>query len=386
MDIKALDKEHIAETYARLPLLAQRGKGATIYDEAGKEYIDLGSGIGVNAFGACDEAWISAVTAQLHQLQHLSNLYYTEPQARLAALLCEKTGMKKVFFTNSGAEANECAIKAARKYSFDRYGEGRGKIITLENSFHGRTLATLTATGQEAMHRGFSPLLPGFAYVPAGDFEALAAACTDDVCAVMLELIQGEGGVNPLEPDFVAKTAEFCKQRDILLIIDEVQTGNGRTGALYAYMDYALSPDLVTTAKGLGNGLPIGCCLFGERTEKTFSPGDHGSTYGGNPVCAAGAISVISRLDEDFLAEVRAKGEALKAALEGIPGVLSVHGRGLMLGIEIDQEAKAVVAACLEQGLILLTAKKRLRLLPPLNISNQELEKAISIMKGVMTK
>ncbi len=386
MNIQELDKSYIAETYTRLPLLAQRGKGAAIYDETGKEYLDLGSGIGVNAFGACDEEWISAVTAQLQQLQHLSNLYYTEPQAKLAALLCEKTGMKKTFFTNSGAEANECAIKAARKYSFTRYGEGRSKIITLENSFHGRTLATLTATGQKAMHRGFSPLLPDFAYVPANDFAALEAACTNDTCAVMLELIQGEGGVNPLEPDFVAKTAALCQQRDILLIIDEVQTGNGRTGALYAYMDCNLSPDLVTTAKGLGNGLPIGCCLFGERTEKVFSPGDHGSTYGGNPVCAAGAISVISRLDENFLAEVRAKGAYLKTALESIPGVLAVYGRGLMLGIEIEQEAKAVVAACLEQGLILLTAKQRLRLLPPLNISNQELDKAISIMKGVMTK
>lgn len=386
MDIIALDKEHIAGTYARLPLIAQRGKGATIYDEAGKEYIDLSSGIGVNAFGACDEEWVAAVTAQLHQLQHLSNLYYTEPQVKLATLLCEKTAMKKVFFTNSGAEANECAIKAARKYSFDRYGEGRSKIITLENSFHGRTLATLTATGQEAMHKGFSPLLPGFSHIPPNDFVALEAACTADTCAIMLELIQGEGGVCPLDSDFIAKTAALCALRDIMLIIDEVQTGNGRTGALYAYMDYGLSPDLVTTAKGLGNGLPIGCCLFGERMEKTFSPGDHGSTYGGNPVCAVGAISVISRLDEDFLGEVRAKGAYLKVALESIPGVSAVFGRGLMLGIEIEKEAKAVVTACLDQGLILLTAKKRLRLLPPLNISYQELEKAIRIMKGVMTK
>ncbi|MGI5936969.1 MAG: aspartate aminotransferase family protein [Oscillospiraceae bacterium] len=386
MDTKTLDQNYIANTYARFDLAADRGKGAIIFDENGKRYIDLGSGIAVCSFGMADDRWVAAVTNQLGKLQHMSNLFYTEPQAHLAKLLCEKTGMSRVFFCNSGAEANECAIKAARKYSSDKYGPGRSKIVTLINSFHGRTIATLSATGQDALHVHFDPFLPGFAHVPANDFEAMKTACEDSVCAIMLELVQGEGGVIPLDKDYVAAVAQMAAERDMLLIIDEVQTGNGRTGSLYAYMQYGIRPDIVTTAKGLAGGLPMGAALLGEKLKDTLTPGSHGSTFGGNPVCAAGAISVISRLDEEFLASVRAKGEYIKNALEGAKGVLGVTGMGLMLGIAIDKPAKETAARCIEAGVIVLTAHEKLRLLPPLNIGMEELREGIEILKGVLAQ
>jgi acetylornithine/N-succinyldiaminopimelate aminotransferase len=386
MDTKTLDQNYIAGTYARFNLAADHGKGAVVYDENGKRYIDLGSGIAVCSFGFADDQWVAAVTGQLKKLQHMSNLFYTAPQAELARLLCEKTSMSRVFFCNSGAEANECAIKAARKYSRDKYGPGRGKIVTLINSFHGRTMATLSATGQDALHVHFDPFLPGFVHVPANDFEATKAACDDSVCAVMMELIQGEGGVIPLDKDYVAAVAQMAAERDILLIIDEVQTGNGRTGSLYAYMQYGIKPDIVTTAKGLAGGLPMGAALLGDKLKHTLTPGSHGSTFGGNPVCAAGAISVISRLDEEFLASVRAKGEYIKNALSGAKGVLGVTGMGLMIGITIDKPAKETAARCIEAGVIVLTAHEKLRLLPPLNIGMEELREGIEILKGVLAQ
>lgn len=386
MDIIELDKTYVANSYARSPLVVESGKGVQICDNNGKEYIDLGSGIGVNAFGACDEEWVKAIEAQLHKLSHLSNLYYTEPQVKLAQMLCEKTGLKKVFFGNSGAEANECAIKCARKYSSDKYGDGRSAIITLINSFHGRTMATLTATGQDAMHVHFGPFLEGFKYAPANDFASMQALCDDTVCAVMLELVQGEGGVNPLDKDYVSAVAKLCSESDILLIIDEVQTGNGRTGSLYAYMQYGISPDIVTTAKGLGGGLPLGCAMLGEKVENTLTAGTHGTTFGGNPVCAAGALSILSRLDDSLMSDVKKKGEYLKSELEGAKGVKSVTGLGLMIGIETERDAKEIASECLENGVIVLTAKSKVRLLPPLNIKQEELQKAIKILKGVIAQ
>lgn len=386
MDIKELDENYIAATYGRSPLVAVSGKGAIVFDADGKEYIDLGSGIGVNCFGVCDDEWTEAVEKQLHKLSHISNLYYTLPQAELAEMLCERTGLKKVFFGNSGAEANECAIKCARKYSSDKYGEGRSTIITLTNSFHGRTIATLTATGQDAMHVNFGPFLEGFRYAPANDFEALEALCDVSVCAVMLELVQGEGGVIPLDQEYVSSVYELCNERDILLIIDEVQTGNGRTGTLYTYMQYGILPDIVSTAKGLGGGLPFGCTMLGEKVKDTFTPGSHGTTFGGNPICAAGALSILPRLNESLLSEVRQKGAYIKAELDGAPGVISVTGLGLMIGIETAKSAKIIALECLEKGVIVLTAKSKVRLLPPLNIKQEELAKAICILKGVIAK
>ena len=384
MDTVLQDKSYVASTYGRAPLIAVSGKGAVIKGENGREYIDLGSGIAVNTFGVCDEPWIAAVEEQLHSLQHLSNLYYTRPQAALAQLLCEKTGMEKVFFSNSGAEANECAIKTARKYSSDKYGGGRSCIITLENSFHGRTMATLSATGQPAMHQSFAPFLEGFKYAPANDFNAMKSLCDGSVCAIMMELVQGEGGVNPLDRDYVRQAAELCRENDLLLIIDEVQTGNGRTGSLYAFMQYSITPDIVTTAKGLAGGLPLGATLLGSKTAATLTPGSHGSTFGGNPVCAAGAISILSRLDEKLFAEVREKSAYIFSSLSGAVGVKSVTGLGLMIGIETERPAGELAARCLAKGIIVLTAKSKIRLLPPLNIETAQLEKAIEILKGVL--
>ncbi len=386
MDIIELDKAYIANSYARASLVAAEGKGSQILDIDGKEYIDLGSGIGVNAFGACDDEWVKAVEAQLHKLSHLSNLYYTKPQVELAQMLCEKTGLKKVFFCNSGAEANECAIKCARKYSHDKYGAERSTIFTLTNSFHGRTMATLTATGQDAMHVHFCPFLEGFRYAPANDFAALETLCDDTVCAVMLELVQGEGGVNPLDKEYVSLVAKLCAKRDILLVVDEVQTGNGRTGSLYAYMQYDIFPDIVTTAKGLGGGLPLGCAMLGEKVENTLTAGTHGTTFGGNPICAAGALNILSRIDDALMSEVKRKGEYIKSELEGAKGVKSVTGLGLMIGVETEKDAKEIAHECLEKGVIVLTAKSKVRLLPPLNISQEELQKAIQILKGVIAQ
>ncbi len=384
MTVKELDKQYVANTYNRFPVEIVSGKGACLVDENGKEYVDMGAGIAVNTFGMADEGWVAAVTAQLGKFQHTSNLYYTEPCARLAEMLCTRTGMKKVFFGNSGAEANECAIKAAREYGVTKKGEEYYNIITLKNSFHGRTLATLAATGQDVFHEHFTPMPEGFLYATAGDCEGLEKLVEENkVCAIMFELVQGEGGVNALAPEFVAKIAELCEKHDLLMIDDEVQCGNGRTGALYAYMHFGITPDIVTTAKGLGAGLPIGAVLFGEKAADIYKPGLHGSTFGGNPVCAAGACHVLSRLTPALLAEVSAKSEYIRKALAGAGGIKSVSGMGLMLGLETEKKAGDVVAAAMERGVLLLTAKTKVRLLPPLNITYEELDKAIKVIKEV---
>ncbi len=378
----SLDKKFVAGTYNRFPVEIVKGKGSTVYDINGKEYIDLTSGIGVTAFGFGDNEWISAVTEQLSLVQHTSNLYYTKPCALLASTLCEKTGMKKVFFANSGAEANECAIKTARKYAADNKGDDYYTIITLENSFHGRTITTLAATGQEHYHELFNPLTQGFVHTPANELEALInTANNNKTAAIMIECIQGEGGVNVLDDDFVIGAYEFAKQNDILFIVDEVQTGNGRTGKLYSYMHYGIKPDIVTTAKGLGGGLPIGAVLFGEKTENVLGFGEHGSTFGGNPVCSAGALSIIKRIDENLLNEVTKKSEYIFNELKNAEGVEYVCGRGLMIGIKTKKAAADVLKICMENGVLCLTAKDKIRLLPALNISMEELSKAVDIIK-----
>lgn len=382
MTTKELDSKYIANSYNRFDAVLTSGKGSTLYDENGKKYIDFGSGIGVTAFGICDGEWQDAVKEQLAKLQHVSNLYYTEPCAELAALLCEKTGMKKVFFANSGAEANEGAIKFARKYSFDKYGAGRSTIITLENSFHGRTVTTLSATGQEEFHTTFFPFTDGFKHCPANDCESLENMTTNDVCAIMIECVQGEGGVINLTKEFTDKISDIAKDRDILIIVDEVQTGNGRTGKYFSYEHFGLKPDIVTTAKGLGGGLPIGAVLFGEKTADSVTPGSHGSTFGGNPIAAAGAISIVKRLDESFLKEVSEKGEYIKDYLLEIKGVKEVSGLGLMIGISCEKDAADVLKKCLEKGLLVLTAHgNKVRLLPALNISYGEIDEGLSILK-----
>ena len=383
MDIFSLDKTYVAGTYGRFPVALISGKGSELTDIDGKTYIDMGSGIGVTAFGTGDETWVAAITEQLNKLQHTSNLYYTQPCAELAQLLCEKTGMKKVFFSNSGAEANECAIKYARGYSQQKKGPEFSTIITLENSFHGRTLTTLAATGQEHYHELFQPLTPGFIHVKAGDIEGLAKLVEKNkVAGILLECIQGEGGVVPLDKAFVEAAAKLCKEQDIPLMIDEVQTGNGRTGKLYAYMHYDITPDIVSTAKGLGGGLPIGATMVSEKMQDVLAPGDHGSTYGGNPVCCAGALSIVRRLDEEFLSHVQEKSDYIFSALKDAEGVKAVTGKGLMIGIQTEKEAKEVVNACLEQGVLCLTAKDKVRLLPPLNIPMDLLKKAVGIIKN----
>jgi len=382
MSITAIDKEFVAGTYGRFLLELVSGKGSILTASDGKEYIDMGSGIGVTAFGFQDEAWVSAVTAQLGKVQHTSNLYYTEPCALLAKALCEKTGMKKVFFGNSGAEANECAIKVARKYSAEKKGADCYTVITLINSFHGRTLTTLAATGQEHFHQLFQPLTPGFIHVPANDIAALEEAVASvKTAGIMLECVQGEGGVLPLTAEFVQAAAKLAKEQDIPLIIDEVQTGNGRTGSLYAYQQFGIMPDIVSTAKGLGGGLPIGACLMGEKVEGVLGAGDHGSTYGGNPVCCAGALSVINRLDETLLASVKEKSAYIFSQLENAEGVESVAGMGLMIGIKTVKNAKEVVNACIARGVLCLTAKDKVRLLPALNIPMEQLQKAVAVIK-----
>lgn len=382
MSIISLDKEYVAPTYGRFPVELVSGKGCLLQDADGKEYIDLTSGIGVTGFGIADDGWMAAVTAQLGQLQHVSNLYYTSPCAKLARLLCQKTGMAKVFFSNSGAEANECAIKYARKYSQDKKGAAYHTVITLKNSFHGRTLTTLAATGQDHFHQLFQPLTPGFLHVAAEDLEGLKVLVAETPTAgIMLECVQGEGGVVPLSRDFITGVAQLCQEQDIPLIIDEVQTGNGRTGALYAYMHYGIQPDIVSTAKGLGGGLPIGATLLGDKVKDVLGPGDHGSTYGGNPVCCAGALSIIERLDDTLLADVQKKSEYVFAQLEGSEGIESVTGKGLMIGIKTKKPNKEVVAACMEQGVLVLTAKDKVRLLPALNIPMEQLQQAVDVIK-----
>ena len=384
MDIKALDAAYVAGTYKRFPVEIVSGKGSVVRDENGKEYIDLGSGIAVTSFGVADEAWQQAVVAQIGKVQHMSNLYYTEPCALLAQQLCERTGMKKVFFGNSGAEANECAIKTARKYSEDRYGAGRFTIATLKNSFHGRTITTLAATGQDHYHELFQPLTPGFVHLEAEDIKALeAAAAQGNLAAVMIECVQGEGGVVPLSREYAEAVGRICRENDILLIVDEVQTGNGRSGSLYAYMEYGLKPDIVSTAKGLAGGLPLGATLFGEKTQNVLKYGDHGSTFGGNPVCCAAALSVLNRLDDALLASVREKSRYLFQTFTGAKGVQAVSGLGLMIGIKTAAPAAQVVQKCMERGILCLTAKDRVRLLPALNIPMDTLKKAAEIILSV---
>ena len=382
-NLQQLDKQYVANTYNRFPVEIVSGKGSIVTDTDGKEYIDMGSGIGVTAFGIADDLWQQAVAAQLASVQHMSNLYYTQPCAQLAQLLCERTGMSKVFFSNSGAEANECAVKVARKYAAEKKGEDYYTIITLCNSFHGRTLTTLAATGQDHFHELFQPLTPGFVHTPANDLDALKAlAAEHKVAGIMIECVQGEGGVNPLDADFVTGLAEFAAQEDIILIVDEVQTGNGRTGKLYGYMNFGIQPDVVSTAKGLGGGLPLGATLLSEKTQNVLGFGDHGSTFGGNPVCCAGAVSIISRIDDALLAEVRAKSEYIFSTLSGAEGVESVSGMGLMIGIKTVKPAGEVVKKCMENGVLCLTAKDKVRLLPALNIPQDVLEKAIAVVKA----
>ena len=384
MNIKEMDTAYVANTYKRFPVQIVSGQGSIVKDDQGKEYIDLGSGIAVTSFGVGDEQWKQAVIDQMNRVQHMSNLYYTEPCAKLAQMLCQKTGMKKVFFCNSGAEANECAIKTARKYAADKYGPDRFTIITLKNSFHGRTITTLAATGQEHYHELFQPLTPGFKHASAEDVQELRELIAQQpTAAVMIECIQGEGGVIPLSREYVQAVADICKEQDILLIVDEVQTGNGRTGQLYAYMHYGIQPDIVSTAKGLGGGLPLGAALLGEKVEHVLGFGDHGSTFGGNPVCCAGALSVLSRLDDAFLAEVRKKSEFLFDTFKDAPGIEAVTGLGLMIGLKTKKPAGQVLAACMEKGVLCLTAKDKVRLLPALNIPMDTLKQAAEVIKAV---
>ncbi|MBQ7960413.1 MAG: aspartate aminotransferase family protein [Clostridia bacterium] len=383
MNIKEKDQKYIMPTYGRLDVALVEGKGSTLKDSEGKEYIDFGSGIAVNTFGACDEEWVKAVTAQLNAIQHTSNYYYTKPCSDLAELLCEKTGMSKVFFSNSGAEANECAIKAARKYGTDKNPE-KNIIITLKNSFHGRTVTTLSATGQDVFHKHFTPFTEGFVYAEANNIESLKALASPSCCAIMFECIQGEGGVLPLTQEFVEAAKKIADENDMLIVIDEVQTGNGRTGKLYAHEHYGIKPDIFSTAKGLAGGLPIGATLFSEKVKDVLPAGSHGSTFGGNPIAAAGAVNVLSRLDNDFLNTVEENSAYLWSKLREIKGVKSICGKGYMIGIETETDAKEILKKCLENGLLVLTAKDKVRLLPPLNITKNELDKGISIFKSVM--
>ena len=383
MSITEMDQAYVAGTYKRFPVEIVSGKGSRVVDVSGKSYVDMGSGIGVTAFGFADDAWIAAVTEQLGKVQHTSNLYYTEPCAQLAKLLCEKTGMKKVFFSNSGAEANECAMKVARKYSAEKKGGACYTIVTLQNSFHGRTLTTLAATGQDHFHELFQPLTPGFVHVPANDIDALRKCVAENkVAGILMEVVQGEGGVVPLTEEFLVAADRLAHENDIPFMIDEVQTGNGRSGKLYSYMNYPICPDIVSTAKGLGGGLPIGATLMGEKVQSVLGFGDHGSTYGGNPVCCAGAVSVVERLTEDFLAGVKEKSAYVFSALEGAPGVESVTGLGLMIGVKTVAPAGEVVRRCMEKGVLCLTAKNKVRLLPALNIPMEDLNYAVETLKA----
>ena len=383
-DIISIDKQYVANTYNRFPLELVNGKGSKVYDKYGKEYIDMGSGIGVTAFGIADNEWATAVAEQAGKLQHMSNLYYTKPGAMLAKALCEKTGLKKVFFSNSGAEANECAIKVARKWAAENKGEDCYKIVTLQNSFHGRTITTLAATGQDHFHKLFKPLTDGFVHTPANDIDALKKTIAKNrIAAVMFECVQGEGGVIALDHEFVKAIYDLSKEHNFLIIVDEVQTGNGRTGKFYGYMNYGINPDIVTTAKGLGGGLPIGAAILGDRVENVLGFGDHGSTYGGNPVCAAGALNVINRIDSTLLDDVAKKSEYIFKTLQNADGIEGVSGMGLMIGIKTAKPASEVVRAAMEKGVLCLTAKDKVRLLPALNIPFEDLKKAIDIIKEV---
>ena len=385
-EIKKLDQEKIVGTYSRYDMVADHGKGARCVSVDGKEYIDFTAGIGVNCLGFCDDGWVEAVTAQLKKLQHVSNLFYSEPQVKAADLLTKRTGLKKVFFGNSGAEANEAAIKTARKYGTTQRGVHVNKIISLANSFHGRTMATITATGQEKYHKFFTPFLEGFKYCEANNIEQLKSLVDDDTCAIMMEMVQGEGGVLDLDPDFVKAAEQLCHEHDLVFIVDEVQTGIGRTGKLFAYEYFDVTPDIVTFAKGIGGGLPIGGVLFGEKCCDVLKPGDHGTTYGGNPVACAGAVEVLTRIDDAFLEDVQKKSAYLKDKLQALPHVTSVSGLGLMLGVSLEgKEAPDVVKKALEEGLMVLTAKDKVRLLPPLTITYDEIDQGVEILKKALS-
>ncbi len=387
MSIFSEDKQYIAGTYNRFPVNIQSGKGSIAIADDGKEYIDFASGIAVNSFGFCDSEWVQAITKQINSVQHTSNLYYTSPCVELAKLLVEKTGLKKVFLSNSGAEANECAIKTARKYSQDKKGKDYYKILTLNNSFHGRTITTLAATGQEVFHKDFTPLTEGFVYANANDIADLnEKVAQNKLAAIMIEVVQGEGGINVLEQSFVDEIVKLANQNDLLIIVDEVQTGNGRTGKFYGYMHFGFTPDIVTTAKGLGGGLPIGVTIFGEKTCDVLGAGNHGSTFGGNPVCAAGAVSIVRRIDQDFMQNVAKKSQYIIDELKDCDGVVSVSGLGLMLGVEVKANNKEIVNKCIEKGLLVLTAKNKLRLLPALNISDELLKKGVDILKQAIAE
>lgn len=386
MNTKEKDLKYIMHTYGRYDVALKSGKGAVAYDENGKKYIDVSSGIGVNSLGYCNDGWVEAVTKQAGTIQHMSNYFYSEQSSNLAEKLCSLTGLSKVCFGNSGAEANECAIKIARKYSFDKYGEGRNGIITLKNSFHGRTVTTLSATGQDVFHNYFFPFTEGFSYVEAGDMNALKNAVNNNICAVMLELIQGEGGVNILDKDYVQSLVKFCNENDILVIVDEVQTGIGRTGKLFAFENYEILPDLVTVAKGLGGGLPIGLCMCGEKLKDVMSPSTHGTTFGANPVVCAGANYVLDTITADgFLDEVNKKGAYIEEKVLKFENVKNVRRMGLMIGIELESgNAHDIAVKCVENGLLIITAKDLLRMLPPLVITYDEIDEALKILENTL--
>ena len=384
MSIKTTDERYVAHTYKRFDTAIVKGSGCICYDDNGKEYIDMTSGIGVNIFGYSDPVWAEAVAAQARMLQHTSNLYYTVPCAELAEILCTRTGMSKVFFSNSGAEANECAVKVARKYAADNKGAEYHNIITLKKSFHGRTLTTLAATGQDNFHTKFTPLTKGFLYAEPNDIDGLEKLVAENkVAGILIEIVQGEGGVNSLDEDFIKAVERVCRENDLVFMVDEVQTGNGRTGKLYSYMHYGVKPDVVSTAKGLAGGLPIGATLMSDKVCDVLGYGDHGSTFGGNPVCAAAAISVMNRLDDAFLADVTAKGDYIRKRLTEAGHAVS--GLGLMIGVTTEKPVSEVLAACMEKGVLCLSAKEKLRLLPPLNIPQEQLEKAIDIIIEVLS-
>ncbi len=388
-EIKALEEQYVIHSYARHPVAMDHGKGATLWDTEGKEYIDFTSGIGVNSMGYGDEGWVAAVTEQATKLAHVSNIYYTKPYAEVASKLCGRTGMSKVMFSNSGAEANEAMIKLARKYSSDKYGKGRGTIITLHNSFHGRTITTLAATGQDKFHDYFFPFTEGFRYADANDLDSIEAVAGHDVCGVMFELVQGEGGVLPLDKEFVQAVANLCAKRDWLLLVDEVQTGVGRTGFLFAFQQYGVQPDVVSFAKGIAGGLPFGGIMANAKCAQVFTPGTHGTTFGGNPVAAAAASYVLDIINDEFLLQVQEKGDYLRSQIEAmdIPCLGKTRGLGMMIGIEVkgDKTNRELALKLLEHGLMCLTAGPGLRLLPPLVITQEEMDKGLAIMKEALS-
>lgn len=387
--IKKTDSKYIMHTYGRFPIAITRGKGARVYDAEGNEYIDFSSGIGVSSIGYGNEKWASAIAEQAAKLAHMSNLFYTAPCATLAKRLCFYSGMSAVFFSNSGAESNEGAIKLARKYSFDKYGKSRNKIITLVNSFHGRTITTLAATGQDVFHNYFYPFTEGFVHAPANDLSSIKALITEDVCGIMLELVQGEGGVLKLDSDYVKEVASLCAEKDILLIVDEVQTGIGRTGTMFCFEQYGIKPDVVTVAKGIAGGLPMGAVLANEKTKNVLNPGTHATTFGGNPVCAAAANTVLDILDDGVLSEVLAKGEYIRKKITdmNIKKVLGIRGIGLMLGVAVAENThKELVSKLIEAGLICITAgKDAIRFLPPLTITYNEIDLGLEVFSKVLT-